>query len=50
MRGDPDEPIFVRSRWGTNHYVFNWRNPIGRFLIVATLIAAAAALVWLYSN
>lgn len=33
-----DEPVFTRSRWGTNRYYYNPRNPIGLALIVITLL------------
>jgi hypothetical protein len=50
MPRDPDEPVFVRSRWGGNRYVYNWRNPIGRALIVLTLIAVPLILFLLYPD
>ncbi|MFG3344298.1 hypothetical protein ACGF1Z_04435 [Streptomyces sp. NPDC048018] len=35
-----EEPVFVRSKWGTGRYVYNHRNPVGLALIVlAPLIA-----------
>ncbi|MFI8515847.1 hypothetical protein ACIGHB_32470 [Streptomyces sp. NPDC085460] len=35
-----EEPVFVRSGWGTGRYVYNPRNPAGLALIVlASLIA-----------
>ncbi|MGA5873219.1 hypothetical protein [Streptomyces cinereoruber] len=35
-----EEPVFVRSGWGTGRYVYNHRNPAGLALIVlASLIA-----------
>ncbi|MFE0705220.1 hypothetical protein [Streptomyces sp. NPDC058872] len=45
-----DEPVFVRSRWGTNRHVFNHRNPVGRALIVIVPVAALAALYLLWSG
>jgi hypothetical protein len=42
-RADADR-IFVRSKWGTNRYVYNPDNPVGMALIVATLLFAAGAL------
>ncbi|GAA2432947.1 hypothetical protein GCM10010191_53690 [Actinomadura vinacea] len=50
MRDDPGEPVFVRSKWGANNYVFNWRNPVGRVLIVVTLLAAIVVLGSLYAS
>ncbi|MDT0381329.1 hypothetical protein RM572_21460 [Streptomyces sp. DSM 42041] len=38
---DDHEPVFVRSRWGTNHYTYNPGNPVGVVLIVASLVAVA---------
>ena len=28
------EPVFIRSKWGTNRYVYNPNNPVGLSLIV----------------
>lgn len=50
MSEDQDEPVFVRSKWGTNRYVYNPRNPVGRFLIVASVIVAIAGMAWLYAS
>ncbi|MEU7607461.1 hypothetical protein, partial [Streptomyces sp. NPDC041003] len=33
-----DEPVFKRSKWGTNRYYYNPRNPVGLALIVITLL------------
>ncbi|WP_329121288.1 hypothetical protein [Streptomyces sp. NBC_01465] len=41
---DDDEPIFKRSRWGTNRYVYNASNPVGLALIVITVIFAVVML------
>jgi hypothetical protein len=43
-----DDRVFVRSNWGTNRYVYNARNPVGRVLIVGSLLFAAGALYVLY--
>ncbi|MGW6397315.1 hypothetical protein [Streptomyces sp. NPDC055134] len=43
-----DDRVFVRSTWGTNRYVYNPRNPVGRVLIVGSLLFAAGALYALY--
>ncbi|XRQ10086.1 hypothetical protein ACN3XK_04035 [Actinomadura welshii] len=50
MAEEEREPVFVRSRWGTSRYFYNHRNPVGRFLIVATLVFAAAGMLWLYNS
>ncbi|MFD9978607.1 hypothetical protein [Streptomyces sp. NPDC059017] len=39
-----EEPVFVRSRWGTSRYVFNHRNPVGLALIILTPLIAFGAL------
>ncbi|MFJ7777951.1 hypothetical protein [Streptomyces yangpuensis] len=44
MRHD-DEPVFKRSRWGTNRYYYNPRNPVGLALIVITLIFTATMMI-----
>ncbi|GGV29798.1 hypothetical protein GCM10010293_29720 [Streptomyces griseoflavus] len=43
---DGAEPVFVRSRWGTNRYVYNPASPVGRALIVGSLLFGGIAL-WL---
>ncbi|MER5727225.1 hypothetical protein ABT084_02515 [Streptomyces sp. NPDC002138] len=40
-----DEPVFKRSRWGTNHYYANPRNSVGRVLIVLALLLTGTMLV-----
>ncbi|MFF2328799.1 MULTISPECIES: hypothetical protein [unclassified Streptomyces] len=40
-----DEPVFIRSKWGTSRYVYNPRNPVGLALIVITLLFVAVALI-----
>ncbi|AXG76642.1 hypothetical protein [Streptomyces paludis] len=45
MRGDDDEPIFVRSKWGTNRYVYSTRNPVGRWLIFGTVVLVLG-MIW----
>ncbi|MFJ3928949.1 hypothetical protein [Streptomyces sp. NPDC090029] len=38
MIGEPhDEPVFTRSR---GRYYYNWRNPVGRVLMAASLLLA----------
>ncbi|MFD5409235.1 hypothetical protein OG749_41155 [Streptomyces nojiriensis] len=44
-----DEPVFKRSRWGTNRYYYNPANPVGLALIVISLVFAATMLI-LMSN
>lgn len=39
-----DEPVFIRSRWGTKRYVYNWGNPVGRALIVGSLVFAVVSM------
>ncbi|MGW6589562.1 hypothetical protein [Streptomyces globisporus] len=43
-KGQDDEPIFVRSNWGTSRYVYNPRNPVGMGLIIGSLLFAAVAM------
>ncbi|MFE0763471.1 hypothetical protein [Streptomyces smyrnaeus] len=38
------EPVFLRSRWETNRYVYNPHNPIGCALIVISLLFAIGAM------
>lgn len=40
-----DEPVFIRSKWGTNRYVYNPNNPVGLALIALTLVVALGALI-----
>ncbi|MFD5328386.1 hypothetical protein [Streptomyces sp. NPDC127092] len=39
-----EEPVFVRSRWGTSRYVYNHRNPVGLALIILTPLVALGLL------
>ncbi|SHN08045.1 hypothetical protein [Streptomyces yunnanensis] len=48
-REDADR-IFIRGRWGTNRYVYNPRNPIGRALIVGSLLFAVCGVFLLKYN
>ncbi|MFJ6615369.1 hypothetical protein ACIQPT_34410 [Streptomyces sp. NPDC091289] len=45
-----DEPIFVRSNWGTSRYVYNPNNPIGLGLIIGSLLFAAGAMYYLFAS
>ena len=42
---DDDEPVFKRSKWGTNDYVYNWRNPVGLALIIFSVLLVVVALI-----
>ncbi|MEU5834450.1 hypothetical protein ABZ820_12370 [Streptomyces diacarni] len=37
-QGDDDEPVFKKSNWGTNRYVYNANNPIGLTLIILSVV------------
>ncbi|MFE6104035.1 hypothetical protein ACFVQ4_29315 [Streptomyces laurentii] len=45
-----EEPVFVRSTWGTNRYVYNVNNPVGRALIVLALLIAGGVLFGLHAE
>lgn len=49
-KGHDDEPIFIRSNWGTSRYVYNPRNPIGVGLIIGSLLFAAGGMYYLYAS
>ncbi|MFF2406768.1 hypothetical protein [Streptomyces sp. NPDC058092] len=40
-----DEPVFIRSKWGTSRYVYNPRNPVGLALILSSLLFAVVMLI-----
>ncbi|WP_371591748.1 hypothetical protein [Streptomyces virginiae] len=40
-----DEPVFKRSKWGTNRYYYNPRNPVGLALIVITLLFVGTMMI-----
>ncbi|MCX4633444.1 MULTISPECIES: hypothetical protein [Streptomyces] len=40
-----DEPVFKRSKWGTNHYYYNPRNPVGLALIIITLLFVGTMMI-----
>ncbi|HEX5565367.1 MAG TPA: hypothetical protein VFY14_00220 [Streptomyces sp.] len=50
MSHDDHGPVFIRSKWGTNHYVYNHRNPVGRVLIVLALVLGSGTLFTLYAS
>ncbi|WP_406330999.1 hypothetical protein [Streptomyces sp. NBC_00203] len=52
MSGSPrdDEPVFVRSKWGTNRYVYNPNNPLGLVLIIGSLLFAAGGMYYLRAS
>ncbi|MFD7337134.1 hypothetical protein ACFV98_14155 [Streptomyces violascens] len=50
MRDGDDEPVFRKSRFGTNRYEYNPANPVGRVLIVVTVIGVIAGLVMMGSS
>ncbi|MFE3740374.1 hypothetical protein [Streptomyces sp. NPDC059134] len=46
-RDDADR-VFIRSKWGAGRYVYNPHNPVGRALIVGSLLFAAGGMFLLY--
>ncbi|MGA4979598.1 hypothetical protein [Streptomyces cinereoruber] len=40
-----DEPVFKKSRWGTNRYVYNANNPVGLALIVISTVLCLGMLL-----
>ncbi|MFD9724058.1 hypothetical protein [Streptomyces sp. NPDC059072] len=40
-----DEPVFKRSKWGTNRYYYNPRNPVGLALIIITLLFVGTMMI-----
>ncbi|MFE1555752.1 hypothetical protein ACFW6V_12330 [Streptomyces sp. NPDC058734] len=44
MRYD-DEPVFRRSKWGTNRYHYNPHSPVGLVLIIVTLLFVGTMLI-----
>ncbi len=39
------EPVFKRSKWGTQRYYYNPRNPIGLTLMIITPLLAGTMLL-----
>ncbi|MET8452636.1 hypothetical protein [Streptomyces sp. NPDC005209] len=50
MRFDDNEPIFKRSKWGTNRYQYNPQNPIGFALIIITIVFVGVMLLLMYNH
>ncbi|MFF0433613.1 hypothetical protein ACFYU9_15450 [Streptomyces sp. NPDC004327] len=46
MNGDDRdyEPVFKKSKWGTNRYTYNPDNPIGLALIIGSVVLAVVVL------
>lgn len=42
-----DEPVFVRSKWGTARYVYNPKHPVGVALIVGSILLAVGGMVYI---
>lgn len=47
---DDDEPVFKKQKWGNPRYAYNPRNPVGMFLIVASLVVGVVVLVSMTSK
>ncbi|MEU4996720.1 hypothetical protein [Streptomyces sp. NPDC021622] len=47
---DAQEPVFVRSNWGTSRYVLNANSPVGLFLIVVLLLLAGGGVYYFYAS
>ncbi|MER5613092.1 hypothetical protein [Streptomyces sp. NPDC002215] len=45
MHFEDDEPVFKKSRLGTNRYEYNPRNPIGLALIVISVLLVGGMLL-----
>ncbi|MFB6872553.1 hypothetical protein [Streptomyces sp. NPDC056323] len=45
MHFEDDEPVFKKSRLGTNRYEYNPRNPIGFALIVISVLLVGGMLL-----
>ncbi|MFI7241696.1 hypothetical protein [Streptomyces qinglanensis] len=44
MADDRDDRILIRSRWGTNRYVFNFRNPVACVVFAGLALLACGLL------
>lgn len=40
-----DEPVFTRSKWGSNRYVYNANNRLGLALIVLSSVVGLVAML-----
>ncbi|MFF8591342.1 hypothetical protein ACF061_07805 [Streptomyces sp. NPDC015220] len=45
---DDSDRVFIRSKWGTNRYVYNPDNPVGVALIVGSLLLAFGGMYWMH--
>ncbi|MFC5173195.1 hypothetical protein [Streptomyces mutomycini] len=45
-----DEPVFIRSKWGTSRYVYNPDNPVGLALIIGSLLFAGVFMYVLHDD
>ncbi|ANH93232.1 hypothetical protein ACFPC0_10075 [Streptomyces andamanensis] len=50
MPFDDDEPVFRRSKFGTNRYEYNPDNPVGMALIVLSLLVAGVVLLLMHEH
>ncbi|MGW1889911.1 hypothetical protein ACWCP6_06530 [Streptomyces sp. NPDC002004] len=51
MSGDDGyEPVFRKSRWGTNRYEYNPDNPVGMALIVLAVLVLIGGLYYLHDS
>ena len=44
------EPVLIRSKWGTNRWVYNHRNPVGRTLIVVSVLLCLGLLLYVVAT
>ncbi|MFI7245068.1 hypothetical protein [Streptomyces qinglanensis] len=44
VHDEDSEKVFLRSKWGTGRYVYNPYNPVGRMLIVLSLVIGGVVL------
>ncbi|MFG2761426.1 hypothetical protein [Streptomyces wuyuanensis] len=45
-----EEPVFIRSKWGTSRYVYNHRNPVGLALIILTPLIVFGVLFGMHAD
>ncbi|MGW2110117.1 hypothetical protein [Streptomyces sp. NPDC001948] len=48
MRFEDDEPVFRKSRLGTNRYEYNPNNPVGLALIVISVLLVGGMLLLMH--